>query len=280
MCTLGLTKPKVIIYMDGGICSQMHVYLCGEQYRRSGLKVLYDTYWFDKDGKDLDGRFERNLELGEMFPDLPLYTIRGRKGWYYRNFFSVPNCQCLLPSPESIRRTSYLGGFYHLFPNDEFKSMFVSCFGRDAMGAIPLHIPINKNGTNCAVHVRRGDLANRDEQFYKDNPWYKPLSNEYFLNAIKYVSEHYPNVRFYFFSEELDWVETNLCSRISAPYQLMRGNKGYVDLALIAECDVIIGSQGAFGKQGARLNGGSDVLTPAPETEQGFEIKNFSKEVF
>lgn len=218
--------------------------------------------------------------IGEMFPNLPFKSIKGRKAWFYRNFFSVPNQQNFLPEPESIRRTTYLGGFYHLLPTDEFKVMFQHCFGIKHHFDIPVHIPQRADETSCAVHIRRGDLANRDAAFYAANPWYKPLPDKYFFDTIQYVSEHYKNVRFYLFSEELDWVEMNLCPKITAPYQLMRGNKAFEDLALLSECDVVIGSQGSFGKMGARLNGSSDVIIPAPETEQGFMIKNFSTEVF
>ena len=280
LCSIGLIHPKVILYMDGGICSQMHVYLCGELYRRANLDVLYDVYWYEKDGKDWDGIFERNLELDRLFPELPFKILSHRKGWFYRNFFSVPNQQSLLPEPGSIRRTTYLGGFYHLHPTDEFKVMFQHCFGMKHHFDIPVHIPHNIGGTNCAVHIRRGDLANRDAAFYAANPWYKPLPDKYFFDTIQYVSEHYKNVRFYLFSDELDWVEMNLCPKITAPYQLMRGNKAFEDLALLSECDVVIGSQGSFGKMGARLNGSSDLFLPAPETDQGFVIKNFSKEAF
>lgn len=280
LCALRITKPKVIIYMDGGICSQLHVYLCGELYRKANLDVLYDVYWFEKDGKDWDGKFERNLELDRLFPELPFKTLSLRKSWFYRNFFSIPNQQNLLPEPGSILRTTYLGGFYHLFPTDEYKIMFQHCFGIKHHFNIPVHIPQRADETSCAVHIRRGDLANRDAAFYAANPWYKPLPDKYFFDTIQYVSEHYKNVCFYLFSDELDWVEMNLCPKITAPYQLMRGNKAYVDLALLSECDVVIGSQGSFGGYGARLNGSSDLFLPAAETEQGFVIKNFSKEVF
>lgn len=280
LCSIGLIRPKIIIYMDGGICSQLHVYLCGELYRRARLEVLFDVYWFEKDGKDLDGKFDRNLELGKLFPNLSFKAIKRRKAWFYRNFFSVTNQQGLLPEPNSIRRTTYLGGFYHLYPTDEFKAMFQHCFGMKHYFDILVHIPQSADGTSCAVHIRRGDLANRDAAFYATNPWYKPLPDKYFFDTIQYVSEHYKNVCFYLFSDELDWVEMNLCPKITAPYQLMRGNKAFEDLALLSECDMVISSQGSFGKMGARLNGSSDVIIPAPETEQGFVIKNFSKEVF
>ena len=280
LCASGLMRPKVIIYVDGGICSQMHMYLLGAYYKDAPVDVMYDALWFAENGKDMDGKFDRKLELTELFPRLPFITVTKRQRKFYRFCFLNQKQDHLLPAPESIRQNIYLGGYYHLFPTEDFKKLFTSCFNRDAMCALPFHIPSHENGTNCAVHIRRGDLANRDEQFYQENPWYQKISVEYFLNTMNYVMAHYPNVRFFFFSDELDWVETNLCTKISAPYQLIRGNKAYVDLALISECDVVIGSQGSFGKTGARLNGYSDVLVPSADSELGFKIKNFSKEVF
>ena len=280
LCSLGITRPKVIVYMDGGICSQMHQYLCGQTYRNASVDVVYDTLWFEESGKDMDGRFERKLELQEMFPELPFHTLTRRQSKFYRYCFLWREKGPILPSPQSISRNTYLAGWYHLYPTEEFKELFQNCFGNNRQFDIPMHIPHVAGGINCAVHVRRGDLVNRSAAFYEANPWYIPLSEEYFLNAIKYVEGHYLNVHFYFFSDEIDWVKDNLCSHIEAPYHLICGNKAYVDLALIAECDVIIGSRGSFGKMGARLNGHSDVLIPVSGSSLGFEVKNFSKDVF
>lgn len=280
LCALGLMRPKVIVYMDGGICSQMHMYLCGEKYRKAGLDVRYDTLWYEENGKDYDGVFDRKLELQEMFPGLPFDTVTSRQSKRYRYLFSVRNTDNILPDPENIRRTSYLGGYYHLFPTEEFRDMFNDCFNIKNRCEISQGIPPLFNGTNCAVHVRRGDLANKDEAFYKANPWYKQIPNSYFFDTIKFVSGHYSNAHFYFFSDEPDWVEKNIIPYVDAPCVLIQGNKAYEDLLLVSECDVVIGSQGSFGKMGARLNGSSDVYVPAPETELGFVVKNFSKEVF
>lgn len=281
LCSLGIKKPKVIVYMDGGICSQIHQYLCGQTYRNASVDVVYDTLWFEESGTDLDGRFERKLELQEMFPELPFHTLTSRQSKFYRYCFSGRVKGPILPEPQSINCNTYLAGWYHLYPTEQFKVLFQSCFGKKLRFDIPTHIPqVAGGGTNCAVHVRRGDLVNRSAKFYESNPWYQPLPVEYFLNTIKYVEGHYPNVQFYFFSDEIDWVKNNLCSQIDAPYHLVYGNKAYVDLALIAECDVIIGSRGSFGKMGGRLNSLSDVLCPISGPTLGFEVKNFSKEVF
>ena len=280
LCSLGIVKPKVIVYMDGGICSQMHQYLCGQTFDQKSIDVMYDTLWFVESGKDLDGRFDRKLELQEMFPELSFHTLTSRQSKFYRYCFSWREKGPVLPAPQNIKRNTYLAGWYHLYPTEDFKDLFQDCFGANRQFDIPVHITRADGITNCAVPVRRGDLVNRTAAFYEANPWYRPLPEEYFFNTIQYVKGHYPNVQFYFFSDEIDWVENNLLSQIDSPCHLVCGNKAYVDLALIAECDVVIGSHGSFGEMGARLNGHSDVIVPSSDSDLGFEIKNFSKKAF
>lgn len=259
----GCLRPKVIIYMDGGICSQMFQYLNGQYYKDANIKILYDTTWFVKNGKDKDGKFDRKLELTEMFPDLPFFTLTNRRSWFYRLFFASKQKDGFLPHPDRILHTTYLGGFYDMYP-DDLQGLFTKYFNPETLRSISVSIPRNVNGVNCAVHVRRGDLANREDR------WYKKVPNEYFINAIRYVHENNENVHFYFFSDELDWVETNLCNHIDVSYRLMRGNKAYEDLILISECDIVIASQGSFGRWGARLNGCATLIVPSKEAPQGF----------
>ena len=110
---------------------------------------------------------------------------------------------------------------------------------------------------DCAVHVRRGDLTGHNELIS-----YKMVPVEYFFNAIKYVQKKYGRVKLHFFSDELDWVETNICPYIKASYELVSGHKGYEDLSLIARCPVIISSQGSFGRIGSMLNESSELICP------------------
>lgn len=136
------------------------------------------------------------------------------------------------------------------------------------------HLPKNEGGINCAVHVRRGDLANRETECYKS------VQKDYFITAMNYVVENYINVHFCFFSDELDWVQENLCHLVNVPYNMIRGNKAWEDLALVSECDVVIASQGSFGTMGARLNGSSDLIVPDVFDPNGFIIRNFSVDCF
>lgn len=263
---LGISRPKVIIYVDGGICSQMSMYLRG-QYFKDVAEVLYDTTWFELNGKDLDGRFDRILELKELFPALEFKTVTLKRKRFYKMFYSFPRTSGYLPKPGAIKRTTYFGGYFDMEPKD-IKELFALCYNKETMKLPDVHLPGNQSsgekGTNVAVHVRRGDLANREDQ------WYKKVPDSYFLNAVDYVKDHFKSVRLFLFSDEPEWVEENLCPHFkTSPYHIIRGNKAYEDLFLISLCDVVIASQGSFGVWGARLNGHSTLIKPSGESKSG-----------
>ena len=67
-------------------------------------------------------------------------------------------------------------------------------------------------------------------------------------------NEKFHPKKYLFFSDEPDWVEQNICNYISQPYEIMRGNKAWEDLWLLAHCPIIVASQGSFGKVAAQLN--------------------------
>lgn len=263
---LGISRPKVIIYMDGGICSQMSIYLKG-QYFKDVADVLYDTTWFELNGKDLDGRFDRKLELLEFFPTLDFKVVSRKQKRFFKMFYRYPHNNGYLPEPRTITKTTYFGGYFDLASKD-LDSLFSRYYSVDKMKAPNVHLPdylaLGDPYTKVAVHIRRGDLANREDQ------WYKKVPDSYFFRAIDHVKISFQDIFIFLFSDEPDWVEDNLCPNLTTPYHIIRGNKAFEDLYLISLCDVVIASQGSFGLWGARLNGHSTLIRPSYESEGGF----------
>lgn len=240
-CKIGLFTPKVVVYVDGGICSQMHQYLIGQLYAIQGKKVFYDLNWFKVCGRDVDGKYERVYELETAFPSLNVVSINPFEGWFYRMFLCYTSLDHKLP--EICLPPIYLGGYYGL-PHVDFVNLFKRFFLDDFV-----KIKQCSNELRCAIHVRRGDLAKGD------NLYYGGTADSYFFNAIAYVKKHYSNVIFYFFSDEMSYVSEQLLPRLSdLKYELVMSNKAYEDLFLIAGCDVIIASQGTFGRFAAMFN--------------------------
>lgn len=239
--------------MDGGICSQMLMYLHGQYYVEHGLDVCYDTRWFDVCGKDQFGEHPRIFEFTEMWPTLPFRQIRGWRLWIYRHLFKTGELMNdVLPNPHSITRSVYLYGYWDL-PKGEYERLFAKCFDLNK-ATIPAIASAMDFNNVVGVHVRRGDLAKGD------NPIYGGVSDGYFLRAIDYCEEKFAPMKYLFFSDDLGWVEQNICPQMKQSYVLLRGNKAWEDLWLLAHCSVIVASQGSFGKVAAQLNIGASLI--------------------
>lgn len=241
-----IITPRVVRYIDGGICSQISMYVVGEYYKWRGFDVYYDLNWFKYSGKDMFGKAQRIYELQEMFPQLEVKTLSKFQTWFYKEFMYYKPLNRLGPAPEIINHSIYLTGYIGV-KWDASEDPYKTYFTLSAMN-VPLKIIEDRNYTYCGIHVRRGDLANVILQDYGT------VSEGYFLRAIDYVLANYKNVKFLFFSDGLDWVEQNITPFVHAPFELMKGNKAYEDLGLLAQCPIIIASQGSFGKMAARIN--------------------------
>lgn len=247
LCRLRIKRPKVIVFMDGGICSQMLMYIQGRYYDEKGLDVYYDTLWYQTYGKDADGLMPRFLEFSEMWPGLEFKSVsKSQRKWYLLFFKAQRTNGDELPKPESLTRSIYLDGWWNL-PNEDNSRMFPQYFNINS-SATPINCKDRSFENVVGVHVRRGDLAKGD------NPYYGGVTDGYFLRAIEFCNEKFHPQKYLFFSDGPDWVEQNICNYITQPYEIMRGNKAWEDLWLLAHCPIIVASQGSFGKVAARLN--------------------------
>lgn len=240
-----LVTPKVFVYVDGGICSQMFMYLCGRYYAEYGFIVKYDLRWYDRTSKILTGVNKRTFELTEMWPNIVFKQAKPRQAWFYNMFLRADRGNSdLLMEPSRLHRSVYLDGYWDL-PHETRKRLFNAVFKIESIAKINNSIEF---GHYCGVHVRRGDLAKGD------NIIYGGVTDGYFIRAIEYVRSHYPQFEFLFFSDEPDWVEKNIISKIDVIFKIIRGNKAWEDLRLLSLCEIIIASQGSFGKVAAQLN--------------------------
>lgn len=257
MIQMHLLRPKIVVYVDGGLCAQMIAYLRGQYYAESGISVYYDMTFYDNGGKDMDGRFERPFELLTLFPRLHFQAASKWRTFFWRKIFKEQYEQNLLPVRETLKGSRYLYGFPNFCSNEWLHAAFQKYFAIENAIKISTKLVTEGKLIDCAVHIRRGDLAGHHELV-----GYKVVPITYFFNAIKYVQKKYGNVKLHFFSDELEWVEKNICPYIEISYELVSGHKGYEDLLLIATCPVIIASQGSFGRIASMLNETSELVCP------------------
>lgn len=249
--------PRMIIRVDGGICSQIHFYLIGCLFREKGYEVEFDLSWYAEKGTDMDGRHLRNFDLLKLFPRLPFRQASFVSRRLYRCLY------CHLNDYFSGERLSYLdllpprylAGYYQ-----DSDSLYRVKFGqyfridRNVLDGPSMAVLERIAGVDnaVAVHVRRGDLSGY-------NPAYgQPASIRYFAEAMAYLAGRHEGCRYFFFSDEPEWCREYLVPVVpeGASCEVVDVNgsdKGYMDLVLMAHCRHQIASKGTIGKYAALL---------------------------
>jgi len=115
LCKLKICTPKVLVMMDGGICSQMQQYLIGQIYAEQGEIVGYDLTFYEKNGMDVDNKYPKFFELEEMFPGIHVEIYNKVENWFYRMFLRYSSLDQKLPDFQGHRVSPiYLTGYYQL----------------------------------------------------------------------------------------------------------------------------------------------------------------------
>lgn len=273
---LRISRPTVIVLVDGGICSQMYQYLMGYYLRTvKGVEVEYNLVWYDVDGKDANGNSVRNFDLLKAFPDLEFPVASAKKCKWYNRLFpyygyeqaDYHNAWWEVRPPATI-----LG--YFTSPAEVYRP-FMDLFKVDAERVLDkknlaLYNSIARQ-SSVAVHVRRGDLATYRRDYGN------PVSESYFVRAIRYFYDKNQDTQFYFFSDDKDYVRNILIPSI--PFTLNStivengDEKGYMDLFLISRCQHQITSKGSLGKYGAMLGGGQqDKIVIVEQSDENIAI--------
>ncbi len=256
LSVLRISRPTVIMLVDGGICSQMYQYLMGLYLKNKGLPVEYNIIWYNVVGRDANGNSVRNFDLLKAFPNLPFPIASERKcKWYNRLFpyYGYSSADINKPWWTVKPPVTILGYFYS--PKEVY-TPFRDVFKVDAESVLDADNLKLYNSipeiSSVAVHVRRGDLATFRTGYGH------PVTENYYLRAIQYFYEKDKHTHFYFFSDDKDYVRQVLLPSI--PFHLVStivensDDKGYMDLFLISRCQHQITSKGTLGKFGAMLS--------------------------
>lgn len=276
----GLLRTKIVVLMDGGICSQMHQYLLGNLYRKRGFSVCYDLTFYKEWGLDINNEFVRNFDILKAFPYLEFEEASKLEvDVYRREYFYGGNDGDIRTNDMSFLSLVppiYLGGYYH-FPSKQWLETFQSLYRMvdgvlDKVNQIKC-LEIDKCVDSVGVHVRRGDLKEEVSSYGA------PTSFDYFINATAFFKKKLYRPYFYFFSDEPEWVKMDLLPRLSVKdcaevVDINGSDKGYMDLYLLAHCKHQITTKGTLGKFGALLADNPDkyVVLYNDETQQYWKM--------
>lgn len=115
---------------------------------------------------------------------------------------------------------------------------------------------------SVSLHIRRGDYVKSK----KTNQHHGTCSLEYYQKAIDLMAEKTKNPHFFAFSDDIEWVKTNL--KTNYPVKYVDNNDdghNYEDLRLMSACKHNIIANSSFSWWGAWLNQNPNKIVIAPK---------------
>lgn len=265
----------VIVRLQGGLGNQLFQYAAGRALSlHHGVELALDKSWFD------------NIPINNTlrFYALDSYNIKAR------NLSTPEKKLALLYSNRVLSRIGLLhvkwklvreNGFdfnesYKLAPNNSFligywqSPVYFKDFSeilrselipREALKKYHLPtIEAMSSSNSISVHVRRGDYIN--------NPisanFHGVCSVDYYLNAVEVIARSAPNPIIYVFSDDVNWVKSNI--KFPYPVRYMEGNteNPIWDLYLMTSCKHHVIANSTFSWWGAWLGGNCEKIVVAP----------------
>lgn len=251
-----------IIEFRGGLGNQMFTYSFYEYLRNIFPKdTIYGYYpnrelWMHN-GLEINKRFEVDLPKSSWLTDKigwVLFTI-GRK-------LLVPHHIKLsfIANDENPVEDAFIYEGY--WQNKKYVSKdFSYRFIVDNMSAT--NITALENIESCdsvSIHIRRGDYITCD------NPevYCGICDANYYAKAIAYIKEKFQTPKFFFFSDDPEWVKENFHEKNMVVVDWNKGEESYMDMYLMSHCKAMILANSTFSFWAAQSNKKSSMILCPP----------------
>ena len=262
-----LKKKCFIIMVDGGLASQINKYFIGEFIKKNlNVRVKYDISWFKTYGKCVDGINPRSFELLNLLPNIDFTIAETEEIDFYKNNFYYYNKNVHIYNEAllTFKAPCYIDGymFHWKYYNNTLSNIINEESIIDKVNASKLEL-IKSTKNSVAIHVRRGDFLSAVQG---------ALDERYFLKAIDYAynSLTIKGLKFFIFSNDIQWVKNNLVNKISQDitYHIMpqdsEGNP-ISDFYLMSKCGHQICSNSGYSYLASFFNQNKTKLVIVPE---------------
>lgn len=271
----------VIVEILSGLGNQMFQYAAGLSLaNRLNVPLLLDKSWFDDTSKHQTPRnFElSNYDINLNFADSILidndFRLKGgglvqriRNKWnrtkplYQQKIYQEAHfhydCNFeRLSSPVMI--SGYWQSERYFLPVED---LVRKAFTLDVPSHLKHWVNSMQKGVSVSMHIRRGDMINNPEV----NRVHGHCNLEYYLRAISLIQSRYTDVKYFIFSDDLEWCKANLPSELNLVF--VEGNSGdqaYWDIQLMRNCHHHIIANSSFSWWGAWLNSSQEKTVIAP----------------
>jgi hypothetical protein len=275
----------IIVRFIGGLGNQMFQYNLYRRLEDLNVSVMADLSDFENydlhNGFELENIFELKLEIASQkelneVKDSSLNVIsRIRRKLFGQNKSHKYQHEFDLKSFD-IKENLYLDGYWQA---EDFLANNLSILHQDfSFKSKPNSLNtklINEMQSinSVSIHVRRGD-------YLKLKDVYAECSKTYYQNSISFFQELYPDLKFYVFSNDIEWCRKELTFK-NSDCEFINHNAGkqsFEDIRLMTNCKHNIIANSSFSWWGAILNKFLDKSVLCPEN--WFTNSNRNKDVY
>ena len=181
-----------------------------------------------------------------------IYTMAQKGMWpwrYYDEDFTQVNKSTLFPA-------YYKGYFFNLNYYDDIRDVLQ----KEIVLKNKIHLPevlknSLKNENTVSLHVRRGDFIRLHIDISR---------NEYYPNAISLMESKLTKPTYFVFSDDIEWVKSNLKLSGKVIYVSDMGFQDYEELMIMKHCKHNIIANSTFSYWAAYLNSNPDKIVICP----------------
>lgn len=273
-----------IIRMTGGLGNQMFQYALYLNFINRGVDCKFED-WSEYEGKSnarpilLNKAFgitypvatmPEYVEMTDSYMDLGHRILRKLRGRQSREY---PEATFDFDEQILTKNNSYLTGYFQsesYFKDIKSKVYEAFTFTPDVVTESNSLLPgpvFDSSANYVSLHIRRGDYLNITTEFGDI------CTDEYYINAIKYIIGKVENPFFLIFSNDVPWVK-NWCPKIfdsfderQIQYCIIENSSeetGYLDMCLMSRCKHNIIANSSFSWWGSYLNANPNKIVIAP----------------
>ena len=254
----------IYIKLQGGLGNQMFEYACAYAMSKemndticidkSGITNLthnvYSLDYFNISNSNMIDRYpiEKKKPVGNKIVNHFVWRARNKNireeyktvsklQWLF-NIFGIYYCiDGYVRFHKTLARDKYLEGYFQS-PKyfDKYREEIQKEFSlKDKLDSEMYH-KISSNNS-CCVHIRRGDYTVATNHLV--------CTIDYYKQAMKLMKEKVGDIKFYIFSDDINWVKENIKFDYDVEY-VEENNPNYIELGLMSSCKHFILSNSSF----------------------------------
>ena len=254
----------IITRLIGGLGNQMFQFAAGYSFaKRIQLEMSIDMSFLNKNIYETENFTPRKFEL-DSFQNLPKCKIIEEN---LVNYFEIneSNVHSNFPLRKLFKQKFLLNDYfqgerYFSNINNEVNKLFE--FNKllldENTRALEKEILLSQN--SVAIHVRRGDYLKP-----KLNEFHGTCEIDYYKKAVELIIDKTISPKFYFFSDDVNWVKSELASYFINSTVVENSEKdNWVDMYLMSLCQHNVIANSSYSWWSAYLNRNEHKIIIAP----------------